>query len=235
MVLVLGLWEFDDQTISTVCQVQRPKTKDQRPIMYAPLSNYIPQATTDRRPLLMWAVVACGALVLVGMVLAAPLAYGNQHYFLGGILYQAFSHICHQQPERSFFIAGQQFAVCARCTGLYAGFAGAMLCYPLLISLKDTSTPEPKWLFLAALPLAIDFGLGFFRIWENTHSSRFLTGGVLGSVAVFYLMPPLAELSLRLGSRSGSKSSNFQVAGSATSPEQIAAAPSDYSAPARRI
>lgn len=203
--------------------------------MYAPLSNYIPQATTDRRPLLMWAVVAGGALLFVGMVLAAPLAYSNQQHFLAGILYQAFSHICHQQPERSFFIAGQQFAVCARCTGLYAGFAATTLCYPLLTSLKGTSPPARKWLFLGALPLAIDFGLGFLGIWENTHSSRFLTGTLLGSVAVFYLMPALAELSFHLGSRPRSKPSNFQVAGPATTPEQIANAPSDYSAPARRI
>lgn len=203
--------------------------------MYAPLSNYIPQATTDRRPLLMWTVLLGGALVLVGMFLAAPLAQANQQHFLAGILYQAFSHVCHQQPERSFFIAGQQFAVCARCTGLYAGFAAATLCYPLLTSLKGISPPERKWLFLAAVPLAIDFGLGFLGIWENTHSSRFLTGALLGSVAVFYLMPALAELSLRLGSRSESKPGNFQVAGPATTPEQIAAAPSDYSAPARRI
>ena len=203
--------------------------------MYAPLSSYIPQATTDRRPLLMWTVVVGGASLLVAMVLAAPLAHANQHQFLAGILYQAFSHICHQAPERSFFIAGQQLAVCARCTGLYAGFAAATLSYPLVMSLKDTSPPERKWLFLAALPLAIDFGLGFLGIWENTHSSRFLTGALLGAVAVFYLMPALAELSLRLGSRSGSKPRNFQVGGPATTPKQVASAPSDYSAPARRI
>ena len=27
--------------------------------------------------------------------------------------------ICHRKPERSFFLKGHQFPVCARCTGFY--------------------------------------------------------------------------------------------------------------------
>ena len=29
------------------------------------------------------------------------------------------SVICHQRPDRSFFVDGHQLPVCARCTGLY--------------------------------------------------------------------------------------------------------------------
>jgi hypothetical protein len=46
---------------------------------------------------------------------------------------------------------------------------------------------------LAALPLALDFALGFFGIWENTHLSRVLTGALLGAVAVFYIVPGLFD------------------------------------------
>lgn len=36
-------------------------------------------------------------------------------------------HVCHQQPERSFFLNGLQLPLCARCTGIYAGLiAGAI-------------------------------------------------------------------------------------------------------------
>src|SRR5918994_6016912 len=42
--------------------------------------------------------------------------------------YAAGSMICHQLPDRSFFIDGRQLPVCARCTGLYisgaVGFFG---------------------------------------------------------------------------------------------------------------
>jgi len=183
----------------------------------------------------MWIALTAIALLLIGMVIAAPLAHANQQTFLAGALYQAFSHICHQQPERSFFIAGQQFAVCARCTGIYAGFAAAAFCYPLLASLRRTTSPDRKWLFIAAFPLAVDFGLGFLGIWENTHSSRFLTGALLGSVAVFYVMPGLAELSQMLGSRSEAALRTSYSPNSPQEQERISAAPSDYSAPFRRI
>jgi uncharacterized membrane protein len=168
-----------------------------RVTMYAPASEYIPQRTTDRRPLLMWCVVAAGALVVVGAIVGAPIALARGHNLSALTIYAGFSYICHQIPERSFFIAGHQFAVCARCTGLYAGFTAATLCYPLVRSLRRTDTPQRKWLFIAAAPLAADFSLTFFGLWENTHLSRFLTGALLGAVAVFYIMPGLIELSLK--------------------------------------
>jgi uncharacterized membrane protein len=164
---------------------------------YAPPSEYIPQRTTDRRPFLMWCVVAAGALVVVGAIVGAPIAFARGHNLSALTIYAGFSYICHQIPERSFFIAGHQFAVCARCTGLYAGFTAATLCYPLVRSLRRTDTPQRKWLFIAAAPLAADFSLTFFGLWENTHLSRFLTGALLGAVAVFYIMPGLIELSLK--------------------------------------
>jgi len=60
-----------------------------------------------------------------------------------------------------------------------------------------------------------------------------LTGAVLGSAAVFYVMPGIVDLSLRSwrDSRPIEAMPTFTLA----SPERIAAAPSDYSAPERRI
>ena len=165
--------------------------------MYASPDQYVPQCATDHRPLLVWAIFALGALIVVGMIVGAPLAQANGHSFFALTIYGAFSHVCHQIPDRSFFIAGHQFAVCARCTGLYAGFAAPALSYPLVRSLRRTDTPHRRWLFVAALPLVVDFSLGFFGIWENTHLSRFLTGGLLGGAAVFYVMPGLMDLSVR--------------------------------------
>jgi uncharacterized membrane protein len=164
---------------------------------YAAPSEYVPQRVIDRRPLVMWLVFASGALLVVGMILGAPLLQTNGHNAAAVTIYAAFSHLCHQIPERSFFIAGHQFAVCARCTGLYAGFAGATLCYPLFRSLRRTDTPKRRWLFLAAGPIAVDFSLTYFGFWENTHLSRLLTGALLGAVSVLYVMPGLIELSTK--------------------------------------
>ncbi len=121
-----------------------------------------------------WAVVSLIALTTVVLILAAPLAEAHDHPLLASAIYKTFSFVCHQIPERSFHLANYKFAVCSRCTGLYAGFA-------------------------------IDFGLGYFSIWENTHLSRFVTGALLSSVAVFYVMPGLIDLSNLIGRRINGK------------------------------
>jgi uncharacterized membrane protein len=201
--------------------------------------QYIPQLGSIRRPLIMWFIVAAGSLAVMSLIIGAPLAIKAGHPFWGQTIYRAFSYACHQIPERSFFIADHQFAVCARCTGIYAGFTLATLIYPLARSLRQVETPPRKWLFVAAAPLAIDFSLGFLGIWNNTHLSRFATGALLGAVAVFYVMPGLMDLSLREWhtktrekvSPAPGKTPNPEIFGSGAA----AVAPSDYSAPERRI
>lgn len=85
---------------------------------------------------------------------------------------------------------------------------------------------------MSAMPMAVDFSLTFFGLWENTHTSRFLTGFLLGGVAVIYVMPGVAELSLRgLDEANAALRQPFTL----SSAEAIAAAPSDYSAPQKRI
>ena len=202
-----------------------------------PPNQYIPQCSADRRPLIMWSLVVVGALFFVGLLVAAPLAQANGLQWISFAVYEAFSHVCHQTPERSFYIAGYPLAVCARCTGLYVGFAAAVDFYPLMTSLKRTHAPERKWLFLAAAPLAIDFALSFFGIRENSHVSRLLTGALLGSVAVFFVMPGLVQLSLypRLFAVRSVEKRELKAEYSPATPDQVTASPSDYSAPLRRI
>lgn len=206
--------------------------------MYSSPENYIPQSVPNRRPLLMWLVAAAGCVGVMSLILGAPLGMSSGHPFFGLTIYKAFSYVCHQIPERSFFIAGHQFAVCARCTGIYSGFTVATLLYPVVRSLRQTDAPPRKWLFLGAAPLAIDFTVGYLGIWENTHSSRFATGALLGAVAVFYVMPGLMDLSLREWGAKSNRSSLDQsgkVAQIQVLANNTATAPSDYSAPHRRI
>lgn len=195
--------------------------------------RYVPQVVSTRRPLVFWASSAAVVTLFVMLIVIAPLAAASGHNGIAAGIYHAFGRICHQLPERSFFIDGHKLAVCSRCTGIYGGFVFTFLAYPLIRSLRRTSTPDRKWLFLAALPLAIDFSLTFFGIWENTHTSRLLTGLLLGSVAVFYVIPGIMDLSLRAlqNRQPQTRHPTFTL----VSPEAIASAPSDYSAPDRRI
>jgi uncharacterized membrane protein len=194
------------------------------------MKAYVPQVVPTRRPLVFWFVSAATVVVLVSLIVIAPVAAAGGHSDVAEGIYRAFGALCHQLPERSYFIDGHKLAVCSRCTGIYFGFAFTLLVYPLVRSLRNTATPPRSVLFLAALPLLIDFSLTFFGIWENTHTSRLLTGALLGSVTVFYVMPGIADLSLRSLTKQ-TPPATFTLASS----ERIASAPSDYSAPERRI
>src|SRR6266849_4096479 len=164
--------------------------------------SVVEEATPAGGPAIaIWATTALFGLAIIGLIISAPLAQASGHPVFAATIYKAFSFLCHQIPERSFHLAGHQFGVCSRCTGLYAGFAIAALVYPLARSLQRTDTPSRLWLVLATLPLVIDFALGYFSIWENTHLSRFLTGALLSSVAVFYVMPGLIELTNMIAGR----------------------------------
>ena len=194
------------------------------------MSHKEAQKAHKKRAVAFWLVSVGVVLSLVSLIVVAPVAAAGGYSTIARGIYGAFAMLCHQLPERSYFINGHPFAVCSRCTGVYAGFTFTLLLYPLIRSLRNTVTPPPKWLILATIPLAIDVGVNFFGFWQNTHTSRLLTGALLGSVAVFYVMPGIIELSLRFA-RTSEPRSTFTLA----SPETIASAPSDYSAPERRI
>lgn len=172
-------------------------------------------------------------LSLVSLIVIAPVAAASGHTDIAKGIYGAFAIFCHQLPDRSYFIDGHQLAVCARCTGIYAGFALTLLLYPLIRSLRNPLMPRPSWLLLAALPLAIDFAVNFVGFWQNNHTSRLLTGAILGGAVGFYVMPGIIDLSLRYARTPPPTEplATFTLA----SPESIASAPSDYSAPERRI
>jgi len=146
----------------------------------------------------IWAISATLAIAVLAAIVGAPLIQSLGHPAFAFKIYRAFSFVCHQIPDRSFHLAGYKFAVCSRCTGIYSGLALATLSYPLVRSLKQPVTPNLIWLFVAVAPLAIDWSLGYFSVWQNNHVSRFSTGALFGATAVFYILPGLIELSYRL-------------------------------------
>jgi uncharacterized membrane protein len=172
--------------------------------MPSPISDYVPQfpspaesARVRRGAVWAWALTASAALAILGLTVLAPWARANGHTFLSTAAYGAFAGLCHQIPERSFHFEGFPLAVCARCFGLYAGAAAGVLLYPLARGLARRDAPARVWLLLAAAPSTLDFALGFFGFWENTHLSRFLTAVLLGACVAFYVVPAALDLGYR--------------------------------------
>src|ERR1044072_5267721 len=96
--------------------------------------RYVPQVIPTQRPLVFCAVTVAIVISLVSLILVAPLAAASGHNEIAGAIYYAFSGLCHQRPDRSFFIDGHKFGVCARCTGIHFCFTLTLLVYALVRS-----------------------------------------------------------------------------------------------------
>ncbi len=165
--------------------------------MSQPIENYIPQDFTEKfrkQAWKVWSVSLVVVAVWVFAILLAPLAKADGFENLATPIYKFFGFICHQMDSRSFHVENHQFAVCARCFGVYFGLLFGFLIYPFFRKI-DEIEPLPRfWLFLAMIPIGIDWSLGAFGIWENTHLSRFITGLILGAACAIYIVPALVEI-----------------------------------------
>lgn len=149
----------------------------------------------------VWVIGFAVVLLWVLMILAAPLARANGFAGFSSPLYHFFSYICHQKPERSFFVAGEQFGVCSRCFGVYFGLLAGVAVYPLWRPINEIEPLPRFWLFLSLIPIGIDWSLTIFGIWENTHLSRFITGLILGVACATFIVPALVEITRNLSYR----------------------------------
>jgi uncharacterized membrane protein len=171
--------------------------------MPEPITEYTPQYAFDEesarragRARRAWGVALACAAGLVGLIVSAPLLRAAGAWAAADAIYRGFGFVCHQIGGRSFHVAGEPLAVCARCFGLYAGALAGVAAYPLARSLVRRDLPARAWLLAAAAPTTLDFALGFFGVWENTHASRFLTALPLGVAVAFCAVPGLVDLSL---------------------------------------
>lgn len=160
------------------------------------IENYTPQTLLPllrKQARTVWGVSFGVVFIWVFLILFAPLAAGNLNY-ISAPIYKFFSFFCHQQSERSFHFAEHPFAVCSRCFGVYFGLFGGFLAYPLFRRLEDVEPLPRFWLFLAMIPIGIDWTLGVTGVWANTHLSRFVTGAILGAACGIYIVPALVEI-----------------------------------------
>lgn len=80
-------------------------------------------------------------------------------------------NLCHRMAERSFFLGGRQFHLCARCTGLLCGY----ILSPCLFFLWSFSSAV--YLFpLFFLFLSLDGFTQLFGLRESNNLLRFVTG-----------------------------------------------------------
>ena len=98
---------------------------------------------------------------------------------------------CHQLPERSFFINGKQFPVCARCTGVTVGQLGAVIIFIL------TKKSNYKAALCLLGIMGIDWGLQAVKIRKSTNPRRLITG-ICGGYGIITLYLSIGRSMIRL-------------------------------------
>ena len=170
--------------------------------------------------LLLFNIVAA---IYVSIPFLAPVLMDAGRSRGAGLIYAVYRPLCHQLPERSFFLFGQQptyvyhelshllggvvplryvgseaigykVAVCQRCVAIY----GTILLAGMLFGvLRRTLMPLPiKGFVLLIAPMAID-GMGqLVGLWTSTWLTRLLTGALFGAACI-WLAYPYVERGMR--------------------------------------
>ena len=104
--------------------------------------------------------------------------------------------ICHQRPDRSFFIDGHQLPVCARCTGIYlSSWAGLVVFAAFKLTRGWRPIPIDPWragrlILITAIPTAVSLASGTLGVWDGANITRAIlalpfgfTAGVVAAAA----------------------------------------------------
>ena len=139
------------------------------------------RSTRATRYTVGWYATAPAALGLVAI--ATPFVLRSIP-MLGVALQRGFALVCHQQPERSFFVFGGSVAVCASCLGIYLGTAvGLLMCVPRRVAMQ--------LLMVTVTVNAIDWFAELAGWHENWMLVRFALGVALGTAAAMVVAASL--------------------------------------------
>jgi uncharacterized membrane protein len=136
------------------------------------------------------ALLNTGAFVLFFIpVFVAPAFMAMGWHDAGNAIMMAFSALCHQMPERSFYLFGEQLGLCHRMAALHGFF---FLFGMLYITVRRRLGGLPTWLAVVyCLPLVIDGTTQLFGWRESTWELRVATGAFFALSAVWYMYPHL--------------------------------------------
>ncbi len=119
---------------------------------------------------------------------------------IGYFMYIFYSPTCHQEELRSFILFGEKFAVCSRCTTIYFSFLLGTLVYPFTRKITNVKLPSIWFLVAACIVMVADVSLDLMDVLKNTYLTRSISGGVLGFVLAFYIIPGFINFTFEVAS-----------------------------------
>jgi uncharacterized membrane protein len=138
----------------------------------------------------LWVANTAGAMMVVPPLLA-PILMATGHQTVAGVIYRAFSLVCHQMPERSFFLMGHQVAYCQRDLAIYGGVVALGLLYGLVR--YHVRPLRLRWAAVLTLPMAVDGLTQLVGLRESTWELRLLTGLLFALATVWVVFPRLEQ------------------------------------------
>lgn len=144
------------------------------------------------------------ALVLILISVVVIVAFGGGLFnqptpWLSQWQHQSFWNLCHQIPDRSFWLNGQPMAVCSRCMGIYSGFALGWLLLPMWAMMKLPTTWPMKNVALFILVINFfDIVGNILGFWENTLVSRLALGSLMGISAALIFTGDFFKINIQL-------------------------------------
>jgi uncharacterized membrane protein len=131
-----------------------------------------------------WCVVA--PLLLAWGAIATPYLSTHGLLLFGFALERGFALVCHQRPERCFWLFGAPVAVCTRCLGIYIGAAfGLLMRTPRFVAMR---------LLIAAAALnALDVATELAGLHGNWLTVRFVLGLILGAAGALLISSSIPE------------------------------------------
>lgn len=161
--------------------------------------------THQNRVRFVYLTTLIGVSLLIGSILMAPFLKQIDSP-LGGVLYSAFSPVCHQIESRCIFLFGFPLAVCARCFGIYVGFLAGILTYSCVRGFTDLRMPKTKYFFLVSLPIVLDTSGNFWGLWSSPSWLRFIFGSIWGHILPYYFITGVCEFVFHLKKRRENRS-----------------------------
>jgi uncharacterized membrane protein len=143
-------------------------------------------AAGTRRSTFRWNWWFLLPLAFVATVVAAPFLLTHGFLALGLALERGFAIVCHQRPERSFWMFGAEVAVCARCLGIYLGAAIGLL-------FRTSRRIALRLLIAAAALNLLDAMTELAGLHGNWLAMRFVLGLLLGAAAAVLVSSTVAR------------------------------------------
>lgn len=135
----------------------------------------------------LYALVFAISALLVVIALGGGI-FNQQGVWFDHWQHKAFNGLCHQDPQRSFWLNGTPMAVCSRCFGVYAAIFAGWIAFPMLPNLLENIDGYKRWVISGIIVINfIDVIGNYLGIWQNTMLSRFALGALIGLAAVLVI------------------------------------------------